>query len=632
MCGIAGIFQMGVGDAVDPSVLERMNQAQFHRGPDEGGYHYGPGLGLAHRRLSIIDLSGGQQPMADQEGRVVVVFNGEIYNFAELRTELMGLGHHFRTRSDTEVLVEGWKAWGEALVQRLRGMFAFALWDRTEETVFLARDRLGIKPLYYGLTDRGALVFGSELKVVLAHPGIRRDLDPQAVEEYLALGYVPDPRSILSTVKKLPAGHRLLCRRNDALGEPRQYWDLPFAPVDSGDERQLSEELIERLREAVRIRLVAEVPLGAFLSGGVDSSAVVALMAQLQSDPVNTCSIGFDVPEFDESVYAQRVAQQYNTEHHQRTVNPDDFDLIDQLASLYDEPFADSSALPTYRVCQLARERVTVALSGDGGDENFAGYRRYRWHMNEARMRGVLPRPVQGPVFGALGSLYPKLDWAPRFLRAKSTFQALARDPVAGYYRNFCLLVDEQREALYSDAFRRALQGYNAVELFRYHAARSPSDDLLSQAQYIDFKTYLSGDILTKVDRASMAHALEVRVPILDHQFVEWVSGLAPALKLRGQEGKYLLKKALEPHLGADVLYRDKMGFAIPVAQWFRGPLRDRLHSALTGGVLADTGYFKTEALVNLFDQHQSGRSDHSAALWSLMMFESSLRHLQGGL
>ncbi|HNJ75047.1 MAG TPA: asparagine synthase-related protein, partial [Pseudomonadales bacterium] len=303
-------------------------------------------------------------------------------------------------------------------------------------------------------------------------------------------------------------------------------------------------------------------------------------------------------------------------------------DLIDRLAALYDEPFADSSALPTYRVCQLARERVTVALSGDGGDENFAGYRRYRWHMNEERLRGLLPRTIRRPLFGTLGRLYPKLDWAPRYLRAQSTFQALARDPIEGYFHNFSILVDAQRDQLYSDAFKRQLQGYRAVELFRHHAERAPTEDPLARVQYIDMKTYLVGDILTKVDRASMAHALEVREPLLDHPLIEWASGLPADFKLRGQQGKYLLKRALEPHLSNEILYRDKMGFAVPLANWFRGPLKERLRRSLLEGVLADSGLFNGDSITQLVEQHQSGRRDHSAALWSLLMFESSLRHL----
>ncbi len=627
MCGIAGIVDLTDRREPDRALLERMNQSQFHRGPDEGGYHLEAGVGLAHRRLSIIDLSAGQQPMHSADGERVVVFNGEIYNFIEVRKKLQALGQQFRTHSDTEVILAGWAVWGEQCVDHFRGMFAFALWDRPRQTLFLARDRLGVKPLYYALID-GWLLFGSELKVLLCDPRLSRSLDPTAIEEYFALGYVPDPKCILSSVQKLPAGHTLCLQRGQGVPASREYWDIPFTPLPQASEAELAEELIERLREAVTIRMIAEVPLGAFLSGGVDSSAVVAMMAQAQQEPVNTCSIGFDVAAFDESSYALQVAERYHTQHHVKRVDPNDFDLIDRLAALYDEPFADSSALPTYRVCQLARERVTVALSGDGGDENFAGYRRYRWHMNEERLRGLLPRTIRRPLFGTLGRLYPKLDWAPRYLRAQSTFQALARDPIEGYFHNFSILVDAQRDQLYSDAFKRQLQGYRAVELFRHHAERAPTEDPLARVQYIDMKTYLVGDILTKVDRASMAHALEVREPLLDHPLIEWASGLPADFKLRGQQGKYLLKRALEPHLSNEILYRDKMGFAVPLANWFRGPLKERLRRSLLEGVLADSGLFNGDSITQLVEQHQSGRRDHSAALWSLLMFESSLRHL----
>ena len=627
MCGIAGIVDLTDRREPDRALLERMNQSQFHRGPDEGGYHLEAGVGLAHRRLSIIDLSAGQQPMHSADGERVVVFNGEIYNFIEVRKKLQALGQQFRTHSDTEVILAGWAVWGEQCVDHFRGMFAFALWDRPRQTLFLARDRLGVKPLYYALID-GWLLFGSELKVLLCDPRLSRSLDPTAIEEYFALGYVPDPKCILSSVQKLPAGHTLCLQRGQGVPASREYWDIPFTPLPQASEAELAEELIERLREAVTIRMIAEVPLGAFLSGGVDSSAVVAMMAQAQQEPVNTCSIGFDVAAFDESSYALQVAERYHTQHHVKRVDPNDFDLIDRLAALYDEPFADSSALPTYRVCQLARERVTVALSGDGGDENFAGYRRYRWHMNEERLRGLLPRTIRRPLFGTLGRLYPKLDWAPRYLRAQSTFQALARDPIEGYFHNFSILVDAQRDQLYSDAFKRQLQGYRAVELFRHHAERAPTEDPLARVQYIDMKTYLVGDILTKVDRASMAHALEVREPLLDHLLIEWASGLPADFKLRGQQGKYLLKRALEPHLSNEILYRDKMGFAVPLANWFRGPLKERLRRSLLEGVLADSGLFNGDSITQLVEQHQSGRRDHSAALWSLLMFESSLRHL----
>jgi asparagine synthase (glutamine-hydrolysing) len=630
MCGIVGIFDTRGQREVDGHLVSRMNESQHHRGPDEGGVHLEPGVGLGHRRLSIIDLSSGQQPLFNEDGSVVVVFNGEIYNFAELSAELAACGHRFRTHSDTEVIVHGWEEWGERCVERFRGMFALVVWDRNRQTLFLARDRLGKKPLYYSLLPGGWLVFGSELKALMCHPEVRRQLDPCAVEDYFAYGYVPEPRTIFRGASKLPPAHTLTWRRGEPLPPAREYWDVSFRPLPPMSEGDAARELIERFREAVRIRLISEVPLGAFLSGGVDSSAVVAMMAGLSSGPVSTCSISFGDPRYNESRFAAEVARRYRTNHHVEPVESDDFDLIDVLARTYDEPYADSSAIPTYRVCQLARKRVTVALSGDGGDENFAGYRRYRWHLYEERIRRLVPGPLRRPLFGVLGRAYPKADWAPKWLRAKSTFQALARDGLEGYFHSVSVNPDHMRQRLYGESFRRELQNYNAIEVLRGHDTRAPSRHPLSRVQYLDLKTYLPGDILTKVDRASMAHALEVRVPLLDHELVDWISGLPPAQKLHGREGKALFKRALTPYLPDNILYRPKMGFAVPLAGWFRGPLRQRVRSAVLGPVLADTTLFDRNFLRKLVDEHQSGLGEHSATLWSLLMFEAFLRNVMG--
>jgi asparagine synthase (glutamine-hydrolysing) len=605
-----------------------MNQTQHHRGPDEGGTYFEPGLGLGHRRLSIIDLSSGQQPLFNEDRTVVVVYNGEIYNYLELMRELVGLGHSFRTRCDTEVIVHAWEQWGERCVERFRGMFAFALSDRNTETLFLARDRLGIKPLYYANLSNDQLVFASELKGLLAHPGLRRDMDCFAVEEYFAYGYIPEPRTILRDVYKLPPGYTLTVRRNAATSAPRQYWDVPFAPVAPMTEEHACEELVDRLREAVRIRLIAEVPLGAFLSGGVDSSAIVAMMAGSTEEVVNTCSISFGDPQYNEAQFAAAVAHRYHTNHYVEQVDSDDFDLLDRLATLYDEPYADSSAIPTYRVCELARKRVTVALSGDGGDESLAGYRRYRWHLYEERVRSRLPASLRRMLFGLLGTVYPKADWAPKILRAKSTFEALARNSLEAYFHSVSVIPDALRTRLFSPSFRNELQDYHAVEVLRGYAQHAPSSHPLSVVQYLDFKTYLPGDILTKVDRASMAHSLEVRVPMLDHKLVEWVSGLPPPFKLRGREGKFILKRAMEPHLPQEVLYRPKMGFAVPLASWFRGPLRERVQQSVLGPVLADGGLFNRAYLKQLVERHQAGVFDYSSVLWALLMFEAFHRQV----
>ncbi|MBL1275785.1 MAG: amidotransferase 1, exosortase A system-associated [Ectothiorhodospiraceae bacterium] len=629
MCGLVGIFDTQGQRPIDEALLTRMNQTQLHRGPDEGGIHTEPGVGLGHRRLSIIDLSSGQQPLFNEDNSVVVVYNGEIYNFQELAKELQAKGHVFRTHCDTEVIVHAWEEWGEACVDRFRGMFAFALWDRNSRRLFLARDRLGIKPLYYALLPDGHLIFGSELKSLLIHPGLPRETDLRAVEDYFAFGYVPEPKTILQHAKKLSPGFVLSCEHGKPLPEPRQYWDIPFA-VSPISDAQAEEEMIVRLREAVDIRMLAEVPLGAFLSGGVDSSAVVAMMAGLSDDPVNTCSISFGDPKFNESEFAAQVAGKFNTRHQVEQVAPDDFDLLDQLANIYDEPFADSSAMPTYRVCQLARKHVTVALSGDGGDENLAGYRRYRWHMNEEKMRRFMPDSIRKPLFGLMGRLYPKADWAPKVLRAKATFECIARDSIEGYFHSVSIMGDSLRGQLFSKPFKKDLQGYHALEVFRHHEKRSPTQDPMSMIQYIDMKTYLVGDILTKVDRASMAHSLEVRVPLLDHKLVEWMSSLSPNQKLRGREGKYVFKKSLEPHLPKDILYRQKMGFAVPLASWFRGPLKDRIRTSLLGDTLASTGYFNRDYIKTMVDQHQSGRRDNSASIWTLLMFEAFQRKVLG--
>ncbi len=621
MCGITGIVDTLGKREIDRKILHRMNESQHHRGPDEGGIHIEPGVGFGHRRLSIIDLSSGQQPLFNEDGTVVIVYNGEVYNFRQLSEELKTAGHQFRTHCDTEVIVHAWEEWGAGCVERFRGMFAFAIWDRNQETLFIARDRLGIKPLFYTLLPNGQLLFGSELKALFEHPEVKWETDPKAVEEYFGYGYVPEPRTILKNVFKLSPGHYLKIRRGGPVPDPVEYWDVPFQLDLEIDETEAQEEIIRRLREAVDIRLVSEVPLGAFLSGGVDSSAVVAMMAGLSSEPVNTCSISFGDPSFNEAQYAREVAELYATNHQVEEVDPDDFGLLKKLADLYDEPYADSSAMPTYRVCELARRHVTVALSGDGGDENLAGYRRYRWHAYEEKMRSCMPLKIRKPLFGFLGAMYPKLDWAPKIFRGKTTFQSLARDSVEGYFHSVSIFSDDMRSQLFSDRFKRELQGYSGIEVLQRHARKSPTDHPLSLVQYLDMKTYLVGDILTKVDRASMAHSLEVRVPLLDHKLVEWISSLPPHMKLKGREGKYIFKKGLEEVLPDGILYRPKMGFAVPLAAWFRGPLKKQVRDALLGQEMADSGIFNRSYIEQMISQHQSGVRDYSAPIWTLLMF-----------
>ena len=606
-----------------------MNDTQFHRGPDGFGLWDQPGLGFGHRRLSIIDLAAGHQPMLTRDGAIGVTFNGEIYNYRDLKKQLEGFGHQFQTHSDTEVILHGWRQWGTDCVTHFRGMFAFALYDVARETLFMARDPMGKKPLHYSMLADGTLIFGSELKSLRPYPGLARAVDPLAIEDYLAFGYIPDPRSIYKSVLKLPAAHRLVWRRGDAAPKIDAYWDVKFA--DMADTRQASaQELMAQLREAVDLRMIADVPLGAFLSGGVDSSCVVALMAGLSQTPVKTFSMGFADKAFDETSYAQQMATRYHTDHHSRIVDPDSIDLVDRMIDFYDEPFGDSSAMPTFRLCALARENVTVALSGDGGDELFAGYRRYLFHARQEQMRALLPLTLRKLLFGALGAVYPKLDWAPRYLRAKNTFQEMAQDSAGGFFASVSVMNDDLRARIRSQTQSRALAGYHPSEIIRTHMNAANTDDVLARAQYADIKTWLPGDILTKVDRASMANSLEVRCPMLDYRFAQWSAGLSPDQKLHGGVGKYLLKKACEPYVPDDILYRPKQGFSIPLTAWFRGPLRQKLRDTVGGPILAESGYFNPGVLIQLVDEHQSGRRDHSPSLWLLLMLEAFLRKEAG--
>lgn len=627
MCGITGIVDLKGNRPPDAALLRLMNGTLSHRGPDGDGFHYEQGVGLGHRRLSIIDLEGGRQPLYNEDESVVVTYNGEIYNFQALERELKLAGHRFRTRCDTEVIVHAWEEWGPACLDRFNGMFAFAIWDRNRQTLFLARDRLGIKPLFYSVLDDGHVVFASELKALLHHPGLERRMDVRAVEDYFTFGYVPDPRTIYESVHKLEPGCFLELKRHEVPSRPVRYWDVPLAgPMSPGpvDER-VNNALIDQLKQSVGAQLVSDVPLGAFLSGGIDSSAVVAMMRECNIDRLLTCSIGFKEPRYDESRFADMVAHAKATEHKLELVEASNYGLLDKLVDLYDEPYADSSAIPTYRVCELARRHVTVALSGDGGDEGFIGYRRYRLFAMEERLRRALPLGLRQSVFGALGRYYPKLDWAPRAVRGKTTFQALARSTADAYQHGVSICSDELREGLFSERLRVELNGYHSSDVFSRYLGDKSFEDPMRLVQYLDYKTYLPGDILTKVDRASMAHSLEVRVPLLDHELVEWAARLPTCLKLHRGQTKHVLKKALEPYLPRDVLYRPKMGFAVPLDIWFRGSLRERIAETVTGARLKDCGLFNPEYLDRLWQEHSSGRRDHSAPLWSLLMFDGFL-------
>lgn len=628
MCGIAGIFHAETPKPVDPVRVERMCDAMVHRGPDGAGVWTDAGVGLGHRRLSIIDLEGSPQPMHSADGRAVIVFNGEIYNFRELRSELEKGGARFRTSGDTEVILAAWQRWGVDCLSRLNGMFAFALYDLDKRQLLLARDRLGVKPLHMARLSDGSLAFASELKGLLAHPLLRRRVNHQAVDAYLAWGYVPDTHCILSGVEKLPAGHFMLLEQGKPVPAPQRWWNISFADRIKGSEADLSAQLVHLMREAVQSRMVADVPLGAFLSGGVDSSSVVALMSEASDEPVRTCSIGFDVEALDETGYARQVAELFGTQHEARTVNPDDFAAIDGLVGMFDEPFADASALPTWRVCQLAREKVTVALSGDGADEAFAGYRRQVFHHNEERVRRLIPQGLRQSVFGPLGKAWPKADWAPRPLRAKATLLALAETGEEGYARGLSVATAQQRHSLYSSGFMRHLGGFHAeaelIDLMRNAPARSGLD----RAQYADLAFWLPGDILTKVDRTSMAVSLEAREPLLDHRLIEFAARLPESMRVRGTTGKFLLKKCMERYLPQDILYRPKQGFVTPIAQWLRGPLSAQARAIGSSSMLAQSGWFQPGAVSRMAEAHIAGRSDHSRILWQLLMLEKSLARL----
>jgi len=627
MCGIAGIFDLKAQRNIDETVLTQMRDVLKHRGPDEAANYLSPGIGLAHRRLSIIDISTGKQPLTNKAQTVTIIFNGEIFNFPELTEKLKNKGYEFDTHSDTETILHAWEEWGEECVHHLRGMFAFAIWDSLKNTLFLARDRLGVKPLLYTFTEDGFLIFASEHKAILQYPGISREINLKSVETYFALGYITDPYTIYKSIKRLPAAHTLTVT-NQSIAKPEAYWDVPFKPINLTAETAKT-ELIKRFKDAVDIRMMSEVPLGAFLSGGVDSSSVVAMMSDLQDNPVKTCSIGFNDPKFNESEFAQLVADKYNTEHNQHIVDSDDYDLIDTLVDIYDEPYADSSAIPTYRVCELAKKQVTVALSGDGADELMSGYRHHKMHLREEKLRSLIPDFIRKPVFGLLATLYPKADWAPRIFRAKSTFQALASDSVSAYFNTVSQNNDHTREQLFSTELKQSLNGFNAKQVFEQHSRQAPASDPQSLIQYLDTKTYLVSDILTKVDRASMAHSLEVRNPLLDHKWVEWISGIDNKYKFDGQTGKSLFKKAMEPFLPNDILYRNKMGFSVPLASWFRGPLKKRVHDTLTGKRLVETGWFNEHFLARVEKEHQSGIRDHSTLIWSLVIFDAFLKKEQ---
>ena len=615
MCGICGIFEFVPSGQVSEDLIRRMTQTIIHRGPDDEGIYTAPGVGLGFRRLSIIDVAGGHQPIANEDGSIWVMLNGEIYNYTDLREDLLGKGHKFVTRSDTESIVHLYEEYGEDCFQKLRGMFAIALWDSRQRKLLLARDRVGKKPLFYS-ADRERISFGSELKCLLAAGGIALTVDPQSLADYFSFGYIPAPKTIYRDVRKVLPGHYLVASERGT--REAAYWDISFGHAVDRAEEEWCESVRHALCEATRIRLMSDVPLGAFLSGGVDSSAVVALMSRLMNRSVTTCSIGFDDKEYDEAEYARGIAQLFHTDHHEQVVHPKAVEALDKLVWHFDEPFADSSAIPTYYVSWVARQTVTVALGGDGGDENFAGYRRYYFDRMENQLRSFAPASLRRAVFGPLGRLYPPLAWAPRVFRGKATFQSLSRSPLEGYFNSISIFRPDEKGQLFTQEFLSDLNGYDSIEVLQHYYDRSGSDDLLSRIQYVDIKTYLPDDILAKVDRASMAVSLEVRAPLLDHHLMELAASIPSDLKLRGRTGKYVFKKAMSDVLPQDILYRRKQGFAIPLASWFRRELKDVAWEAIFS---RDDGILDQSYLKRIWEEHQRGTFDRSAHLWAVLMY-----------
>lgn len=624
MCGIAGLFDTRGRRNFDPALIRRATTAIAHRGPDGDGFFAIPGLSLGHRKLAIIDLAQGNQPMHAKDGSITITFNGEIFNYKELRDELALKQHSFATSSDTEAIIEGWRAWGPGVVDRLRGQFAFALWDDKQEVLFLARDRMGEKPLHYTTLADGTFAFASEIKALLTLPNVDLTLDTHAVADFFTFGYVPDPKTIYAAIRKLPPAHTLTMVRGRQ-PDLRQYWNVLTA---AGAEPRAAEpeELAERLKKAVRYQMVADVEVGAFLSGGVDSSSVVAMMGQLASAPVATYSISIGAENREEAEYARIVAERYGTRHEVRDVDPRNLtQLLPRLPSIYDEPFGDDSAIPTFAVCREAARTLKVCLTGDGGDETLAGYRRYRFHLAEGALRRRLPTGLRKAVIGPLARHYPKLDWAPRPLRAKTTLLELADDEDMAFARMVAMISQEQRTAVLSGDLKARLGGYDPSDVVRARFREAAEFSPLQRAQYADMTTYLPGDILVKVDRAAMANSLETRPPFLDHDFVAWAFSLDTPLKVAGTEGKAILKQGMQPHLPRALLYQAKRGFSIPVSDWLRGPLRDMTLGLTSSTRLQDCGFFDMKFVDQCVGQHLRGSRDHWQLLWLLFVFDAFL-------
>jgi len=618
VCGITGIVRSD-GARVDRELLERMNDAIRHRGPDDDGFYFGDGVGLGMRRLSIIDLAHGQQPIHNQDQTAWIVFNGEIYNYRELRAQLEGLGHKFYTNSDTEAIVHAYDQYGTDCPKYLRGMFAFAIWDERTKSLFLARDRVGKKPLLYAELN-GELVFGSEFNALLQHPGISRDVDFEAIHHYLTFICVPAPLTAYRAIRKLEPGHSLLWRHGEIKLD--RYWQLDFSKKLNIGEEEAGERVIELLREAVRIRLMSEVPLGAFLSGGIDSSAIVALMAEESSEPVKTFSIGFDEQHFSELHHARRVAEYVGADHHEFIVRPDAMEILPTLVEHYGEPFADSSAIPSYYVSRETRKYVTVALNGDGGDECFAGYERYA-AMRLTQTYATLPRALRDGVIAKVVKALPGFEARPNPLRKAKRFVAVASMPkVERYLRWVSAFDDEMKQDLYSESFRYETANFRTASILEPWFAQANGAGIVDASLLTDTMTYLPNDLLVKMDIASMAVSLEARSPFLDHHLMEFAASLPENLKLRRLTTKYLLKRVLRKLVPAENLNRSKMGFGVPIGHWFRGAMQPFLRETLLSGKALGRGLFKPEMVLQAINSHVAGRMDHSHRLWSLLMLE----------
>jgi asparagine synthase (glutamine-hydrolysing) len=624
MCGIAGKFNFDRALAVDRDQLSAMTGSVAHRGPDAEGFYVSDGIGLGHRRLSIIDLATGDQPLANEDQTVWVVFNGEIYNFAGIRAELEQAGHHFRTHSDTEVIVHAYEEWGDRAVDRFRGMFAFALWDERRRRLLLVRDRLGIKPIYYSVT-RDGVTFGSEIKALLEDPSVSREWSPEALDAFLAFQYIPGPRTIYNNIWKLPPGHLLVAEKGQV--SIRQYWDLTFTgDGDPKREDEYLDELEALLTESVRLRLLSDVPLGAFLSGGIDSSVVVAAMVAASTSPVLTMSVGFAEQAFNELEYARVVAKHLRTEAYEKIVTPDIADLLPTLAWHLDEPFADSSAVPTYYVSAAAREHVTVALSGDGGDELWAGYARHRVEQWETTARRLLG-PTVGRLAGKLAARLPLSIKGARSLRhlALTPAEACALKHAYGSFEW------GSRETLYSGDFAQRVREADPFEPFRLAYQACPSNDPLDRALYVDVKTYLVDDIMTKVDKMSMAVSLETREPLLDHKLLEFAAKVPSGLKLKDGKTKYLLRRLLERRVPKSIVERPKHGFEAPIGGWLRGPLAPMVEELIIDGHMRERGIFNEQVVARMWGEHRDGVRDHRHRLWSLVMLELWFRQFVDG-